>query len=99
MRKTNNIEDFAYKGEHFIYRKEGYFRRPIGATTYLPITAISFTRTKKKALKHKSDGLVNIDEPVAYEWWNITTGNSYVDYIEHVGRTEKEGYTKLPLYY
>jgi hypothetical protein len=38
------------------------------------------------------------DSPVAFEFHNQQTGHCYVDYIERAGMTEKEGYTKTPLF-
>lgn len=36
--------------------------------------------------------------PLAYEFHNYETGHCYVDYIEREGMTEKDGYTKIPLF-
>jgi|WetSurMetagenome_2_1015567.scaffolds.fasta_scaffold00103_14 hypothetical protein len=38
------------------------------------------------------------DNPIAFEFHNYVTGHCYVDYISHVGKEEKDGYTKIPLY-
>lgn len=37
-------------------------------------------------------------EPTAFEFHNFKTGHCYVDYVERADMTEKEGYTKIPLY-
>ena len=37
-------------------------------------------------------------KPIAFEWHNFDTGHSYVDYIPHVNKDEKDGYKKRPLY-
>jgi hypothetical protein len=36
--------------------------------------------------------------PTAFEWHNYETGHCYVDYIPRANMTEKDGYTKIPLY-
>lgn len=37
-------------------------------------------------------------QPIAFEFYNKTTGHAYVDYIALEGKTEKEGYTRTPLF-
>jgi hypothetical protein len=36
--------------------------------------------------------------PTAFEWHNYETGHAYVDYIQRANMTEKDGYTKIPLF-
>lgn len=51
-------------------------------------------------LEGRIDMLMHLNkaEPSAYEFHNHSTGHCYVDYVEREGMTEKEGYTKIPLY-
>ena len=38
------------------------------------------------------------DKIIAYEWHNLDTGHCYVDYIPKEGMSDKDGYSKFPLY-
>ena len=38
------------------------------------------------------------EDRIEYEFHNLDTGHCYVDYIDHEGMGEKDGYTKTRLY-
>lgn len=59
---------------------------------------ISFSRMVE-LLNEKANGPESVQQPVAYEYHNYSTGHCYVDYLPQPERGEAEGYDEIPLYY
>ena len=59
---------------------------------------ISFSRMVE-LLNEKANEPEPVQQPVAYEYHNLKTGHSYVDYLPRPGRGKAEGYKEIPLFY
>lgn len=87
--KSQILEDILFTPFEKIQCQFGHF------TKWESFDAISDTKGKiQRFIRLLKDDV----QPTAYEFHDFETGHCYVDYIERVGMTAKEGYTKIPLF-